>query len=312
MKAAQINAYGGKEVVEINENAPMPQLSVGQVLVEVRAAGINPVDWKIREGYMKEGAPLEFPATLGGDFSGVVKETAVDVVNFEAGEEVYGTALALGGGSGAFAEVAASSAKSINHKPKNISHEEAAALPLTGVSALQALFEHMNLQRGQKILIHGGAGGIGTVAIQIAKHLGAYVATTAGADDVEYVKGLGADEVIDYKTQKFEDVVSDYNAVFDTVGGETNARSFNVLKKGGIIVSMLEEPNTELMEKHGVSAISQFTQITSERLSRLTELVEQGVITVHVEKTFALGEAADALEHLKTGHSRGKIVLRIK
>lgn len=309
MKAAQINKYGGSEVIEISKNAAKPTLSAGKVLVEVHAAGVNPVDWKIREGYLQQMAPLKFPATLGGDFSGVIVEGGADT-GLKKGDEVYGQASVLGSGSGSFAEFASADMKLIAKKPK-ISHVEAAALPLASVSAWQALVEHIKLKKGQKILIHGGAGGIGTFAIQIAKHLRAQVATTVIVDDKKYVKELGADAVIDYKNQKFEEIINDYDAVFDIVGGETYKKSFTVLKKGGIIVSMLEQPDAELMKKYGVTAISQYTQVNSERLSKLTELVDRGIIKVHVDKTFPLEQAAEALAHLQNRHPRGKVVLTI-
>lgn len=197
MKAAQINAYGGSEVVEMNGQAPTPAVVDGSMLVEVHAAGVNPVDWKIREGYMQKMVPLKFPATLGGDFSGVVMEVGNTVSAFQPGDEVYGQAIIVGSGSGSFAEFVSANAGSAAQKPKTVNHTEAAALPLAGVSALQALTEHMSLFKGQKILIHGGAGGIGTIAVQLAKHLGAYVATTAAGGDATYGKELGADEVID-------------------------------------------------------------------------------------------------------------------
>jgi NADPH:quinone reductase-like Zn-dependent oxidoreductase len=311
MKRAQIRKYGGIEVVEVDENAPQPPVSKGQILVEVYAAGVNPVDWKIREGYLRERAPLEFPATLGGDFSGLVAEVG-EGVSFKKGEEVYGYASILRGGSGSFAEFSSTDAKATGPKPKNISHVEAAALPLVGVSAWQALVDHMSLSRGQKILIHGGAGGIGQMAIQLAKHLGAYVATTVSSKDIPYVKERGANEAMDYKSRPFEELVQNFDAVFDTIGGDTYVRSFKALKKGGIIVSMLEQPRSELMEKYEVTAIGQFTQVNSERLSKLTELAEKGVIKVNVDKTFSLGQAGEALEYLQKGHPRGKVVLRVK
>ena len=161
-------------------------------------------------------------------------------------------------------------------------------------------------------MTHGGAGGIGTIAIQLARHLGAYVATTAGSKDLQYVKELGADEAIDYKNQSFENMLHNYDAVYDTVGGETYVKSFRVLKKGGIIVSMLEQPRSELMEQYGVNAIGQFTQINSERLSKVAELADKRVIKVHVDKTFPLEQAGEALEYLQSGHPRGKVVLKMK
>lgn len=314
MKAAQINTYGGGEVVEINRNAPEPIIAPGKVLVEVYAAGVNPVDWKIREGYLKERAPLQFPATLGGDFSGVVKEVTEGVSEFKKGEEVYGQAGLVNGGSGSFAEIALADMQKIARKPKQASHVEAGALPLAGVSAWQGVVEHINLQKGQKILIHGGAGGIGSFAVQIAKHLGAYVATTVNADDIAYAKELGADEAIDYQSQRFEDSAREYDAVFDDSGsgGDTYERSFQVVKKGGIIVSMTEQPRDDLAEQYGVRTMRQSTEVSNERLTKLAELVDQGVLKVYIDKTFSLGEAAEALTYLQTKHSRGKVVLGIK
>ena len=312
MKTAHINEYGGKEAVEINDTVSKPQAEAGKIVVEIRAAGVNPIDWKIRQGYMAQMMPLQFPATMGGDFSGVVTEVGEGVSGFSAGDEVYGQAGVLLGGSGTFAEYALVSAQNVAQKPKNISHQEAAGLPLAGVSALQALSENIDLKKGQKILIHGGGGGVGSFAVQLAKYLGAYVYTTVSTEDAAYVKGLGADEVIDYTAQKFEDLVTDCDAVFDMAGGETYTRSFSVLKKGGIIVSMVEQPNTELMEKYGVRSISQFTQPTREKLEKLAVLVEQGVVKVHIDKTFPLDETAEALSYLETGHPQGKVVLEVK
>jgi alcohol dehydrogenase len=313
MKSAQIKRYGGSEVVEINQSTPAPNdPSAGKVLVRIKAAGVNPADWKIREGYMQQMMPLQFPSTLGMDFSGIVEKVGEGVSDFKYNGEVYGQASVIRGGSGAFADMALAKADTIAHKPKTLSHEEAAGLPLAGVSAWQALVETIGLSKNQKILIHGGAGGIGSIAIQLAKHLGAYVATTVSTNDKEFVKELGADEVIDYKTQNFEDVLShDYDAVFDTVGGETYTRSFKVLKRGGIIVSMLGQPSQELMDRFGVKAISQFTQVNRERLTKLAQWVDQNNIRVNVDKTFPLDEAAEALDYQRDVHPRGKVVLQV-
>lgn len=312
MKAAQLTSYGSTaDVIKVTD-IPQPTVSENHLIVDIHAAGVNPFDWKLREGYMKEHAPLTLPATMGGDFSGVVLEIGNGVQGFAIGDEVYGSALILGAGSGAFAEKAVVSSKSIAKKPTKISFKEAAALPLVGVSALQALTEHIQLASGQKILIHGGAGGIGSIAIQIAKHMGAYVATTVGTDDVQYANDLGADEVIDYKTQKFEEILHDFDAVYDTVGGDTYKHSFKVLKKGGMIVSMTEQPNEELMHQYDVTAIAQFTQINTERLTKLTELVDAGVVRVHIEKEFPLEQAGEALVFQQTGHPRGKVLISIQ
>ena len=312
MKAAQINKYGGREVVEINKNAPEPALSRGHLLVEVHAAGVNPVDWKIREGYMKQVLPLQFPVTLGGDFSGVIEDVGEGFPGFKKGDEVYGQASITRGGSGSFAEFTSADAKATAYKPKSTSHVEAAALPLTGVSAWQALVDHIGLSSGKKILIHGGAGGIGSIAIQIARYLGVYVPTTVSARDIPSVKELGADEAIDYKNQSFDEMLHDYDAVYDTVGGEMYVKSFKVLKRGGIIVSMLEQPRSDLMERYGVNAIGQLTKVTSERLSKLAELVDKSVIRVYIDRIFPLEQAGEALEYQQKGHPRGKVVLKIK
>ena len=313
MKSAQIKRYGSSEVVEINQSTPAPNdPSAGKVLVRVKAASVNPADWKIREGYMQQMMPLQFPSTLGMDFSGVIEKVGEGVSDSEQNDEVYGQASVISGGSGAFAEMALANADSIAHKPETLSHDEAAGLPLVGVSTWQALVETIRLSKGQKILIHGGAGGIGSIAIQLAKNLGAYVATTSSTNDKQFVQQLGADEVIDYKTQTFEDLLHDYDAVFDTIGGETYTRSFKVLKRGGgIIVSMLEQPNQELMDRFGVKAISQFTQVNRERLTKLAQWVDQNNIRVNLDRTFPLDEAAKALDYQRDVHPRGKVVLQV-
>ncbi len=319
MKSAQIRSYGDSEVVEINANTPsLKDPSDAMVLVTIRASGVNPSDWKLREGFFKQMVPLQFPATLGMDFSGVIEKVGEGVSSsatsdIRQGDEVYGQAGMLAGGSGAFAQMALANADKIAHKPKTLTHEQAAGLPLVGVSAWQALVETIELSKDKKILIHGGAGGIGSIAIQLAKHFGAYVATTVSSNDIQFVKEeLGADEAIDYKTQTFEDVLPhDFDAVFDTVGGETYTRSFKTLKRsgGGIIVSMLEQPAQELMDQFGVKAVFLFTKANRERLTKLAEWVDQNNIRVNVERTFTLDEAGVALDYQRDVHPRGKIVL---
>jgi len=315
MKSVQINKYGGSEVMEINQNTKPPNPLPDKILVKVKAAGVNPVDWKIREGYMQQMMPLRFPSTLGMDFSGIIKQVGGDreqqdlPTDFKPGDEVYGQATVLNGGSGSFAEMALANVDSIAPKPKSLSHIEASSLPLVGVSAWQAIVENIVLSEGQKILIHGGAGGIGSIAIQLAKFLRAYVATTVSPDDMEFVKQLGADDAIDYKSQTFGDLLHDYDAVFDTVGGQTYTKSFKVLKRNGIIVSMIEQPNKDLMEQFGVTAIFLFTQVNRERLTQLGQWVAQNNIKVHIDKTFSIDEAAKALDYVKDIHPRGKIAL---
>ena len=310
MKSAQINKYGSSEVIKINENTPEPTISPGKVVVTIKAAGVNPADWKIREGGMQQLIPLQFPSTLGMDFSGIIKQVGegVSPPDFKQGDEVYGQAGVISGGSGAFAEMALASVKSIANKPK-LDYPEAAGLPTVGVATWQALKENIELSKGQKILIHGGAGGIGSMAIQLAKYLGAYVATTVSANDKPFVQELGADVVIDYRTQTFEAMLQNYDAVFDTVGGDTYRRSFKVLKKGGIIVSMLEQPNSELMNQYGVKAIFQFTEADRERLTKVAQWVDENNIRLNIEKKFSLDEIGDALDYQRDVHPRGKVVL---
>ncbi len=311
MKAAQINGYGGKDAVKINDQASRPVAVPGQVLVEVTAAGVNPFDVKLSQGFYKEYIKLEFPATLGGDMAGTVAEIGEGVSGFEIGQEVYGLANAVGG-IGSFAEFTPVKAERLAAKPASLDLVTAAAAPLAGVSAYQALADHINLQPGQKILVHGGAGGIGSLAIQLAKHLGAYVATTASAEETGFVKSLGADEVVDYKNQDFSIILKDYDAVFDTVGGETNKKSYKILKNGGAMVSMLEAPDEELVKQKNLNYNQQQSEATPERLVKVAELIDAGVLKVNVDKVFPLDQAAEAFEYWQTGHPKGKVVLQIK
>ncbi len=324
MKAAQINKYGHFDVIEIVD-IEKPKAGKGQVLIKNFASCINPVDSKIMQGYMAKMMPIQFPFTLGSDIAGVVTEIGEEVTGFNVGNKVYGQAIVLSGATGAFAEFVATPASNMAKMPKNLDFNQSAAVVLAGVSALQALLEHFNLQPNQKILIHGGAGGIGTFAIQIAKSIGAYVATTATADGIEYVKRLGADQVIDYKSQDFEYILSSYDAVFDTVGGETYSKSFKVLKRGrvaraphevgapdlGIIVSMLEQDKENLSEKYGVTAISQFTKVNTEHLNMLTKFIENGDVKIYIDKVFTLEKIREAFEEKEKGDVKGKIVIEI-
>lgn len=312
MKAAQISEYGEIDVIHVTDDAAKPIPSDDQILIEVHASSINPFDWKIRKGFLKEVKPLDFPVTLGGDIAGIIVEVGKNISQFAVGDKVYGSANILSGASGAFAEFAATKSANLAKMPEGLDFTEAAALPLTGLSALQVIEDHIKLQPEQKILIHGGAGGIGTMAIQIAKHLGAYVATTVSAKSIEYVKQLGADEVIDYKNQKFEELLSDFDAVFDTVGGETYDKSFQVLKKDGILVSMVQPPKEDLARQYGVRALYQSTSIKTEDLEKLAKLVTEGVIKPEVDTIFPLDQIQDGFRLLEEGSHQGKVVVQIK
>lgn len=310
MKAAQIKDYGGKEVIEIVDTEK-PSLKEGQVLVEIRAASLNPVDYKLSSGMLKEWMPITFPATLGGDFSGVISEISDGALEFKIGDEVFGSAIVLNGGSGSLAQFAACNVNNMALKPKTIDFSKAASLSLVGASAIQAIEEHINLHEGQKILIQGGAGGIGSIAVQLAKVHGAFVAATTGTKDLEFVKELGADQVINYESEDFSEILKDFDAVFDTVGGEVTTKSFKVLKKGGILVSMLGQPDENLAKQHQVMAIGQNTQTTKEKLMRLADLVNQGKIKPQVDKIFPLEQVKEAFDYLEKTHPRGKVVVSL-
>lgn len=311
MKAAQINDYGDASVIQVND-IDMPAIKDDQVLVRVYAASLNPFDSKIREGYMKDMIPLQLPVTLGGDIAGEVEAIGGSVTNVAVGDRVYGSANAVAGNSGALAEYAAAKSGGIGKMPASFDFEQAASVILTGVSALQAVSYHIKLQAGQKIFIHGGAGGIGAHAIQIAKSLGAYVATTASGAGVDYVTKLGADQVIDYTTTDFAEVLRDYDAVFDTVGGDDFTKSLAVLKTGGVAVSMAGQADEAVAAERGITAISQQTHVTTEKLEELARLIEAGVVTQHVSAVFPLEQIAQAFETRETPGLIGKIVIEIR
>lgn len=311
MHAAQINQYGDRDALQTVDNAPKPSAGDGEVLVEVYAAGINPFDWKVRSGQVQGMVQLGFPAILGGDLAGVVAAVGKGVDGFKVGQPVYGQANPLSG-QGSFAEFTPVKAQSLAAKPDSVDFIAAAALPLAAVSAYQALVDTIHLKKGERILVHGGAGGIGTFAVQLAKHFQAYVIATAGPEDLGYVRQLGADEVIDYTAQKFEELAQDMTAVYDTVGGETYTRSFATLKPGGQIVSMLEQPNTKLATQRQVIAHSQFTQVTTARLTAVARLVDNDKLQIAIDKVFGLHEAAEAVEYMHAGHHRGKVVIKVK
>ena len=261
---------------------------------------------------MKNMIPLQFPVTLGGDIAGIVTKVNAGISNLSVGDKVYGQANVVAGNSGAFAEYAATSAKQIAKMPKNLNFNDAASLPLVGVSALQVLKQHINLKSRQKIFIHGGAGGIGSIAIQIAKHIGAYVASTATGEGIEYVKSLGSDEVIDYKTTDFSKSLKDFDAVFDTVGGNDFNKSLNILKKNGIAVSMIAQADKAKAAELGVTAITQSTKVSTEVLDELRHLVETKVVAPQVKKTYPLKQIKEAFKVRESGTVRGKIVIEIK
>ncbi len=310
MKAAQINEYGHANVVRVQE-VTKPEIGKDQVLVEVQAVSLNPFDTMVREGYLQEAVPLNLPVTLGGDIAGVVREVGSNVQNVAKGDIVYGQANVVAGNSGALAEYAATKAEQVAKGPVGIDITEAASLPLVGVSALQALVDHIDLQTDQKIFIHGGAGGIGSIAIQLAKNIGAHVATTATGDQIAYVEALGADEVIDYKAQDFSESLSSFDAVFDTVGGEDFTKALAILKAGGVAVSMIADADEARVKELEVTAIKQMTHVTSDKLKTLAKLVEDGIVKPNVGKVFELDQVVQAFEARESGEVQGKIIVHL-
>ncbi len=312
MKAVQINSYGDAGVLTVVADAPKPSAASGQVLIEVHAASLNPADSMVRSGYMQSMLKLPFPATMGFDVAGVVVSVGPGVDSPKTGDRVYGAAGAVAGGSGSFAEYATASSSRLARLPAGLTFTQGAALPLAGVSALQAIEENLKLGAGSRILIHGGAGGIGSLAIQLAKGLGAYVASTCRGGLVSFVKSLGADEVINMDEQAFQDKLKGFDAVLDTIGADIYSHSFSVLKKGGMLLTMIAQPNAELAEKFGVRTLGQFTDVNTARLERLARLVAEGKIKVQVDRVLPLAQAREAFLARETGPLRGKIVLEVR
>ena len=330
MKAAYIQRYGNINDVQLGEQSK-PTLTENAVLVKVHAASINPLDLRVLEGEFKTILPVQFPFILGNDFAGIVVEVGANVIQFKVGDNVYAkTDL-----NGAFAEYTVVKQSSLALKPDNISMELAASLPLVSLTAWQALVEIANVQAGQKVLIHTGSGGVGSIAIQLAKHLGAIVATTTSSKNIAWVKALGADIIIDYKTTDFEQELKDYDVVLDTQGGHILEKSFNVLKRGGRIVSISGPPDRNLAEainanwllkciipllswsirhkakKRGITYSFLFMQPNGQQLSEISKLVESGKINPIVDKTYELSEIKDAFQYVNTGRAKGKVVLKI-
>jgi NADPH:quinone reductase-like Zn-dependent oxidoreductase len=306
MRAVFYDSFGGPEVIRYEEVA-VPQPGKGEILVEVHAAGVNPVDWKIRGGYRRENFTL--PLIPGWDFSGVVAAKGTEADDFEIGDEVYSRPDI--NRHGAYAEYIVVRQSEVARKPESLDHIAAAAVPLACLTAWQSLFDAADLQEGQKVLIHAAAGGVGHFAVQLAKYKNAYVIGTASKEHNDFVRQLGADEVIDYKATKFEKEVKDVDVVFDTIGGETQRRSWKVLKKGGIQVTILKPPSKAEAEEHGARVGYVFVQPNREQLTEIAKLIDDGVIKPAVEAVFPLSEAAEAQELSQAGHTAGKIVLQV-
>lgn len=314
MKAMVLKQFGGIENFSLKE-IPEPKVNSGQVLIRVAAIGINPVDIKTRNG--KGQAAQYKDATemvLGWDVAGVITKVAEDVKEFSVGDEVFGT-INFPGQGGAYAEYAVAPAHQLARKPNNISMPEAAAATLATLTAWQALIDFGHIKKGDRVLIHGGAGGVGNYAIQIARNIGCYVITTASASDADFVKSLGADEVIDYKTQKFEEIINDIDFILDTVGGENFVRSLKVLKPEGTIVLIstpnIEETNKVAEEQHVKNYKLMMMHSDGEDMRHIAEMLANGSLKIHVDKTFPFDEISEAQNLLENGKVKGKIVITL-
>jgi alcohol dehydrogenase len=332
MRAMMIDRYG-KVPMRLTE-VPAPEIGEYEVLAEIHAASINPVDFKIRDGKVKLLVNYKMPLILGNDFSGVVEKVGAKVTRFKVGDEIY--ARPRKSKIGTFAEYIAIHEDDIALKPANLSFEEAASIPLVGLTSYQALTDILQLQKGQKILIHAGSGGVGTFAIQLAKLMGAAVATTASEAGANLVESLGADEMINYKTEKFEELLRNYDYVFDTLGGEVLEKSFGVLKSGGKIVSVSGLPNarfgkeygsgifktllfsaaskklTALEKKHNVEYTFLFMKPSGEQLRIIANFIETGKIKPVIDRVFPFEDAEKAMEYAESRRAKGKIIVKIK
>jgi NADPH:quinone reductase-like Zn-dependent oxidoreductase len=308
VKAVYIEDYGGGEVTRFGEQ-PTPKPEPNEVLVAVHAASINPVDWKIRAGYVRQYFPVTFPYILGRDFSGVVAALGGEVRDLAVGDEIFGMTDVRRGGS--HAEFAAVGRDLMTRKPKALTHIEAASLPLAGATAIVALEEVAGMAAGQRVLIHAGAGGVGGFAIQLAKHRGCWVAATCGTANVAYVRALGADQVIDYTAEDFTASLRDIDLVFDTMGGEVNQRSAAVLKSGGCLVQIAAAPITEKSARADIVIKPAVVRPGRPVFERIAALAESGAVRPQLGPILPLAEAAQGYEASRTGHIRGKIVLRV-
>lgn len=333
MKALQIKGYGDVESNLFFDEIDRPKIKDNQVLVEVYCASTNPIDFKIIEGILKPILKFSFPTSIGYDVSGIVREIGAKVSNITVGDEVFSSVPQQCRGT--FAEFVAIDYNMVCRMPKNLSFKEAAALPMVGLTTIQA-FENAKLKSGDKILIHAGSGGIGSFAIQYAKSKGAYVYTTTSTPNVSWVKNLGADTVIDYKTQNYLEVLKDIDVVFDTLGGKYSIDAFDVIKQGGRVVSLIGPIDGETAKEMGLGIFARIylffkrlkvTKKIKEKsayyklismtpnftdLSKLKQLAEDGVVKPIIDKTYPFREAIIALLYQKSGHAKGKIIIEIK
>lgn len=307
MKAAILTEYGGKlEVADVDR----PNLPDDSVMIEVHAAAINPIDWIVMDGYMKDMLPYDLPWTVGYDVSGVVVGVGSDALGFSTGDEVFARAGSMQAGT--MAEYSALKASDLALKPGNISHAEAAGIPLAGLTAWQALFDKGGLKSGQRVLVHAGSGGVGTLAIQFAKHAGAWVATTASAKNKDLVQELGADQFVDYSNERFEDVVEPCDLVLDMVGGDTLKRSFDAVKPGGTIVSIKGDAPEGLAAERNVTFQVFFMEPNGEQLTEIATLNTDGTVRPVLDSMFPLDDVVAAYDYARSGTANGKIAVIVR
>jgi NADPH:quinone reductase-like Zn-dependent oxidoreductase len=308
MKAVRIHNYGGPNVLKY-EDAARPEPQAGEVLVRVHGAGVNPIDWKVREGHMKDFWPHKFPLILGWDLSGVVEEVGKGVSRFKIGDEVY--SLPDPTRDGAYADYIVVRESELAFKPNSLHHIRAAAVPLAALTAWQSLFDTAQLQPGQRVLIHAGSGGVGHFAVQFAKWKGAYVFATASTKNQDLLRKLGVDEPIDYTQQRFEDVARNIDIVLDIMGGETQERSWPVLKQGGVLVSLVQPPSEEKAKELGIRPALLGAQPNGAQIAEIAKMIDSGQLAPVINRILPLSEARRAHELSQAGHTHGKIVLRV-
>lgn len=311
MKAIVIERYGGAEELE-ERDMPQPVPNDDQVLLEMHATSINPIDWKLRQGYLKEMIPFEFPIILGWDAAGKVAAVGANVKRFQVGDRVFARPNTTNRGT--YAEYIVTEESMLAKIPDNVSYVEAASIPLAGLTAWQCLYDFSGMKRGDKVLIHAGAGGVGSLAIQIAKNAGAYVASTASTKNKELLESLGVDRFIDYSQQSFETLLKEYDIVLDTMGGDIQDKSFQVLKDGGKLVSIVSPPDEEKAKARNIQAGSIWLRPNGKQLQEIADLMEADKLKAIVGHEFPLSREGlcEAHKLSESHHARGKIVIAIK
>jgi NADPH:quinone reductase-like Zn-dependent oxidoreductase len=309
MQALRMHAYGTSEVLRVEE-APAPTPQAGEVRIRVHAAGVNPIDWKVRSGRLQKSYPVSLPYTPGRDIAGTIDALGSGVTRWKIGDAVV--ANSDGGG---FAEYAVVAEGDVANKPKQLSYERAAGIPVAALTAWRTLIEVADIKKDQRVLIHGGAGGVGSMAVQLAHWRGAHVIATASVRNHDYLKSLGADEVIDYRTTRFEDAAKNVDVVLDTVGGETLARSPAVLREGGMLLSIAGMPSAQVCSERKLACPkwnAQNPRYAGEQLEKVGQLFDAGTLRMNIEAVFPLADAAKALELSETGRARGKIIVKVR